>query len=170
MTISYTANGEFLFKCKDSMLNAVSHLEKLVLISKCKGNYGLYADSEEFHAVNVMDDEKLSFTLAFGVYDDLLNKMANILPLCREWELDFYSFDKPMVGSWENGAVNMVDDNNSLLRLIEGKGSEKANDAIVMMIDEFEEKYETSDYYEELERALQMACHYVWAKPEHINQ
>jgi hypothetical protein len=170
MNSSYTANGKFLFKCKESMLKAVLSLENLGLISKCGDNYGLYADSDEFHAVNVIDEEDLSFTLAFGVYDDLLERMGSILPLCSEWELDFYSFDQPLVGCWKNGSINLVDDKDSLLRLIKGVPSELASDAITMTIDEFENTHETSDYYEELERALQVACAYVWSKPNHLNQ
>lgn len=170
MNTSYTANGKLLFKCKESMLKAILSLENSGLISKYGGSYGLYADSEEFHAVNVINEESLSFTLAFGVYDDLLEKMVSILPLCSEWELDFYSFDEPLVGSWKNGVVNLVDDKKSLLRLVEVSASEKANDAITMTIDEFEHTHETSDYYEELERALQVACAYVWSKPNYLNQ
>lgn len=170
MNTSYTANGKFLFKCKDAMLKAVLSLDDLGLISKCGGNYGLYADSDEFHSVDVIDYDGMSFTLAFGVYDDLLEKMALILPFCSEWELDFYSFDQPLVGCWKNGMVNMVDDKESLLRFVEVSASEKANDAITMTIDEFEHTHDTSDYYEELENALQVASAYVWSKPNHLNQ
>ena len=170
MDTNYTANGAFIFKDTLAMESALFSLESSGLIARYDGNYGIYADSEEFHAINVVNLESLTFTLAFGVYDNLLKVLTDILPYCSEWELDFYSFDEPLVGSWKNGVVNLVDDKKSLLRLVETSASEKANDAITMTIDEFENTHETSDYYEELERAIQVACAYVWSNPNYLNQ
>jgi len=170
MSCFYTANGVFRFIDKESMETALLSMAKSGLIAKHNGNYGLFADSEEFHAVDVVNEVDLTFTLAFGMYENLLVKMELVLLYCFEWEFDFYCTDTPLVGSWVDGDVNLVSGSKAVIAATEGVITNSQRDAIQMSVDEFENKHETLDYYEENENALQAACSRVWAKPNHLNQ
>ncbi|MBD77403.1 MAG: hypothetical protein CL840_00515 [Crocinitomicaceae bacterium] len=170
MSVSYTANGKFKFKTEASMDAAIVIMKQAGLISEHNGNFGLYADSEEFHAVDVIDTDGLQFVLAFGMYRNLLITMEKILPYCNEWELDFYSTETPEVGSWKNGEVKVVAGAEELLQLIGDGACESDVDAIEMTSEDFEEKYEEYDYYDVLENLLEDLCTRVWSQPNRLKQ
>lgn len=170
MSVHHTANGEFKFKNEASMGAAIVIMNQAGLIAPCNDNFGLYADSEEFHAVDVIDTEGLRFVLAFGMYRNLLVTMEKILPYCTEWELDFYSTETPEVGSWKNGEVKVVSGAEELIELMGDGATECDVDAIEMDSGDYEAKYEECDYYDALENLLEDLCARIWSQPNRLQQ